>query len=529
MIEINNYKLMLFVRDFTGRGADTFYWFQDGQLQETNAFSVVEFAGVIVCHDFWMIRDSLFDKTGTLPGNIVDVDELRISISGVPEDRLARETRDVTAQLVRYGAEQQVCDTYRKMFNKGVEFDMDVAAKAATAIAALFHDLCERAAAEGELERFFSIEMPVYHVLQLSMSAGIAIDATGLSEMRAQAEHDYFLSLKNYSAKHDMPLETPSKRAIEAKLLLEGFELDEVSVEYLLEFVPHEGDFGGDTRALLAFDAARRVLGSLTLSSNDVRPVVDVFGSRTSRVQLRSPSLQNIPKRFRSIIGAHIGAKLSYVDFDQFEVGVMAALSGDEELKRLYAAGDMYNLFSNTHLGLVGNRKAAKQLFLSYAYGMSRKALVDAASSLGVDRQKAKEAFRLFQRYEDWKKSVWAEFQSTGRVSTIFGNHYKRNGRGHLTGKEQRSAVSQVVQGTASLIFKRALLAVASIDDVRVVLPMHDALLFEHTLTETPVKVVDAFENVMTEVLSGRVTGKASISDFAEREQNLTALKITGH
>lgn len=351
------------------------------------------------------------------------------------------------------------------------------------------------------------------------MSAGVSIDTAGLSEKRSQAEHDYFLQLKEYSAKHDMPLETPSRRAIEAKLLLEGFELDEVSVEYLLEFVPHDRDFGGDTMALLALDAARRVLGSITLSSNSVRPVVDVFGSRTSRVQLRSPSLQNIPKRFRTIISAHAGGQLSYVDFDQFEVGIMAALSGDEELKRLYAAGDMYDLFATTHLGLVGNRKAAKQLFLSYAYGMSRKALVDAAFSLGVDRQKAKEAFRLFQRYEDWKKSVWAEFQRNGRVYTAFGNHYRRTGGGQLTGKEQRSAVSQVVQGTASLIFKRALLAVESIDDVRVVLPMHDALLFEHTLAETPVKVVKAFEGVMTDVLGSKINGKASIGDFTNPEE----------
>jgi len=181
--------------------------------------------------------------------------------------------------------------------------------------------------------------------------------------------------------------------------------------------------------------------------------------------------------------------------------------------------GDMYELFATRHLCLAGNRKAAKQLFLSYAYGMSRKALVDAAVSLGVDRYKAKQAFRLFQGYEDWKKEVWTEFQSTGRVATILGNHYRRAGRAQLTGKEQRSAVSQVVQGTASLIFKRALLAAASIEDMRVVLPMHDALLFEHTHPDTPGRVVEAFEAVMTEVLGGRVTGKASISDFAEREQ----------
>ncbi|KGJ22537.1 DNA polymerase [Paracoccus sanguinis] len=512
-------KLFLFIKDFTGRGADTFYWFEDGRLKETDATSVVEFPGMLVCHDFWMIRDALFDITGTLPVSIIDVDELRISTSGNPEDRLAREKRDVTTHLGQYGADQEVCDIYQKMFNKGVPFDGVVAAKAATAISAMYQDLCAKASANGELERFFSVEVPAYRLLQLSMSAGISIDTAGLSDKRAQAEHDYFMRLKDYSAKHDMPLETPSRRAIEAKLLREGFELDDVSVEYLLEFVPHERDFGGDTMALLALDTARRVLGSLTLSIDTTRPVVDVFGSRTSRVQLRSPSLQNIPKRYRSIVRSHGDAQLSYVDFDQFEVGIMAALSGDDELKRLYAAGDMYDLFATAHLNLVGNRKAAKQLFLSYAYGMSRKALVDAAVSLGVERKKAKEAFRLFGRYEDWKKEVCAEFQSAGRVATVFGNHYRRAGGGQLTGKEQRSAVSQVVQGTASLIFKRALLAASSIEDMRVVLPMHDALLFEHRLAETATTVVETFESIMTEVLCGHVVGKASISDFAESEQ----------
>lgn len=52
---------------------------------------------------------------------------------------------------------------------------------------------------------------------------------------------------------------------------------------------------------------------------------------------------------------------------------------------------------------------------------------------------------------------------------------------------------------------------------------MHDALLFEHTLAETPVKVVEAFVGIMTEVLGARVIGKASISDFAEREPAFAA------
>ena len=100
-------------------------------------------------------------------------------------------------------------------------------------------------------------------------------------------------------------------------------------------------------------------------------------------------------------------------------------------------------------------------------------------------------------------------------MATLLGNQYTREGDSALTAKEQRSAASQVVQGTASLIFKKALLEVGKLDDVTIILPMHDALLFEHRSTDTPSKVVAAFEDVMTATLGGQVKGKASIGIFA--------------
>ncbi|WP_396594420.1 DNA polymerase [Brevundimonas sp. R86498] len=516
MIEMES-KVFLFIKDFTGRGSDSFYWFDGEKLSETDPNDIVSFRGAVVCHDFWMIRDVLFDKTGALPNVVIDLDEFRISTSGIPGDRLAREKHDITDALERYGAEPEVCSAYKRMFNKGIPFDLEIATKAAVALARMFLDLRAQADGNGEAEQFFKIEVPVYRLLQSAMAGGITIDGRRLSKMRAEAEHDYFTLLKNYSAKHGMPLETPNKSALEEKLRLDGFDLDDVSIEYLLDYVPHVRDFGSDTIALREADAARRVLGSLTLSTKNTRPVLDVFGSRTSRIHMRSPSLQNIPRKFRGIVIPRKGAKLSYVDFDQFEVGIMAALSEDAELLKLYAAGDMYDLFAATHLGLLNNRKAAKQLFLSYAYGMSRKALVDAAVSLGADRPQAKAAFKLFKSYELWKESVYEQFRVNGSVATLCGNHYRRDGSGALSGKERRSTVSQVVQGTGSLIFKKALLSVGDLADVTIILPMHDALLFEHMSADTPSKVVAAFEDAMTATLGGRVRGKASIGAFAAR------------
>ncbi len=514
MIDLGS-KLLIFIKDFTGRGADCFYWFVHDRLEESNPAEIVAYPGPVVCHDFWMIRDVLYDKTGDLPAVVLDVDELRISIGGNPADRLNREKNDISVHLGSCGASKEVCSAYKRMFNRGIPFDVETATKAAGAIARLYINLCTQAAANGEMERFFSVEMPVYRLLQKAMSAGITIEAADLSAKRREAEHDYFYCLKNYSAKHDMPLETPSRTSIERKLQASGFDFEGVSTKYVLEFVPHPNDFGGDTLALEEFDDAKRVLSSLTLAGGRTRPIMDVFGSRTSRILLRNPPLQSMSKKYRSIVSARDGAELSYVDFDQFEVGIMAALSGDKQLAALYAAGDMYDLFAESHLGLTGNRKAAKQLFLSYAYGMSRKSLVDAAVELGAERDKAKDAFRVFTRYEEWKKEVCTEFQDKGRIGTEMGNHYARSNSGALTSKERRSAVSQVVQGTGSLIFKKALLEVQSVEDVTILLPMHDALLFEHRLADTPLKVIAAFARVMTETLGGRIAGKASVGDFA--------------
>src|SRR5690606_32995437 len=110
-------KPLMYVKDFTGRGADCFYWFEDGQLSETNPEQIVLFPGVIVCHDFWMIRDIIFDKTQDLPRIIIDLDEFRMAISGNPEDRLFREKMDITSELSRYGASPEICAIYWKMFN----------------------------------------------------------------------------------------------------------------------------------------------------------------------------------------------------------------------------------------------------------------------------------------------------------------------------------------------------------------------------------------------------------------------------
>ncbi|MFD2111338.1 DNA polymerase [Thiorhodococcus fuscus] len=231
-------------------------------------------------------------------------------------------------------------------------------------------------------------------------------------------------------------------------------------------------------------------------------------------VEYKDPSLQNIAKKHRDILRPDLNKSFGYIDYDQYEAGIMAALSGDPKLLSLYSDGDMYEALALQLFSDINKRKHAKRLFLSYAYGMRRQTLVDAAVGYGANRNYAKYLFNGFTIFEDWKKTIWEKFEADGRIGTTFGNFLMRERSGQLTGQEQRSAVSQVIQGTASLIFKLALLSLSKQPEIELILPMHDAALVQipndYDISLLPRMLADT----MSDYFDNKVVGKASIQEF---------------
>ena len=84
------------------------------------------------------------------------------------------------------------------------------------------------------------------------------------------------------------------------------------------------------------------------------------------------------------------------------------------------------------------------------------------------------------------------------------------------TKKEGLSAISQVVQGEGSLIFKKALIEVCGLKDIEPLLPMHDALLFQSPVSTTFNAVIDIFVRVIGDHFDNAIKGKASAELFAE-------------
>jgi len=140
--------------------------------------------------------------------------------------------------------------------------------------------------------------------------------------------------------------------------------------------------------------------------------------------------------------------------------------------------------------------------------------LIDAAVEQGGDRKKVKDFFAEFKVFEAWKKEMVGRFEANGRIGVGFGNFQNRDCEGPLSEKEKRAGVSQVVQGTGSLIFKKALLRIREETEVRILLPMHDAVLIEHPPEYHPNKIATIFSEAMTEHLERRVIGKASLESF---------------
>jgi DNA polymerase I len=450
----NTKKALLFISDYTGQGNDQMFLWSEGVLITASADQLVQETAELVCHDYWLIAPSIYVKAKKLPAFVTDIEELRISSSGHKEARVTRDRSEIYKSLSGYVDERSLND-YTNMFNRKIAVDLKTLSLVGQGLLLYAEKIEADAKKADEWNRYIMIERGVSDYLIRSAVNGIAIDSVALRKHKAAIDFDYYMALKDFSAVHSMPLEPPSDKDITTHLESKGYNFDGVSVEYVLHFVPMADNFAKDVLRLRKLHATRKVLTAIPLSQNRISPIVDCFGSITSRIYFKDPALQNLAKRHRNILKPDLGEILTYVDYDQYEAGIMAALSKNSSLLALYAGGDVYEQAAEQIFLSRLKRKEAKRLFLSFAYGMKRKHLLAAAVEYGANSSSAKMFFAQFSDLENWKKNIWDEFKIAGKIGTSLGNYVCREGSGDLSDKEKRSSVSQVVQGTASLIFKK--------------------------------------------------------------------------
>jgi DNA polymerase-1 len=223
-------------------------------------------------------------------------------------------------------------------------------------------------------------------------------------------------------------------------------------------------------------------------------------GAQTGRLSSNDPNLQNIPirtevgRKIRDAFVADPGHKILSADYSQIELRLAAHMADVPQLKAAFQAGDDIHAITAQELfGTVDRdtRGKAKTVNFAILYGVSSWGL---AGRLGVPRDEGKAIIdRYFERFPGIRAYMHATLafaREHGFTKTLFGRktHFEPNIRSpnpSIRGGAERAAINAPIQGTSADLIKRAMarmdgaLAEAGLDDVKMLLQVHDELVFE--------------------------------------------------
>lgn len=441
--------------------------------------------------------------------------------------------------------------TYESLCGKGakqISF-ADVAVEQATEYAAQDADFALRLEAhlraqmdEKQLEMYRDMELPVAQVLFEMERNGVHIDR---AELAAQSSElgAALLKLEEQAfqtAGQPFNLNSPKqlqeilfdKMGIPTKGLKKtasgGISTNEAVLEQLAPDYP-----------LPKIILENRSLAKLKSTYTDKLP--EMINPRTGRVHTTysqavaitgrlassNPNLQNIPirtaegRRVRRAFTAPAGSLIVSADYSQIELRIMAHLSGDKTLIAAFQHGeDVHRRTAAEVFGIAPEnvspeqRRYAKTINFGLIYGMGQYGL---AKSLGIDNLSAKNFIdRYFARYPgvaEYMQRTKEEAAAQGYVETLFGRRLYlpdiRAKNANARAGAERAAINAPMQGTASDLIKRAMIAVSNrlhSDGLasKLIMQVHDELVLEVVENELET-VKEMLPQVMAEVAQDRL------------------------
>lgn len=264
-----------------------------------------------------------------------------------------------------------------------------------------------------------------------------------------------------------------------------------------------------------------------------IHPNVKLDGARSGRTSCTDPNLQNIPrpdsdegKMARDCFIAPPGFKLLEVDYSQLELRIACMLSGDEVMLQIFKSGVDYHLrtaqlVSQFAWGIPPeqvekkHRSMAKSVNFGVLYGKTANTL---AEEWGVTKRKAQQIVDAimgnFNKLQAWCAKQEALAAKNGIVHTWWDGEVARHrplfriaerGNDKAQSTARNGARNSPIQGTASEFCIASLVDCVDWiegdgleDSVKLILPVHDALLFE-----VREDMVDQTAQVVHEIMTG--------------------------
>jgi DNA polymerase-1 len=237
----------------------------------------------------------------------------------------------------------------------------------------------------------------------------------------------------------------------------------------------------------------RNALGQLRLNElavgNDSRnrAMLSMFRSKTGRNQPSNSKFAfGLSAWLRGLIKPEEGYGLAYVDWSQQEFGIASALSGDLKMQKAYASGDPYLAFARqagavppnaTKTTHAAQREQFKACVLAVQYGMREESL---AKRIQQPPAYARELLRLhrqtYRGFWEWSDGVVAYAQIHRKLWTVFGWDL------HVEGIVNERSIRNFPMQSNGAEMLRLACCLATEQGIRVVAPVHDAVLIEAPL-----------------------------------------------
>ena len=214
------------------------------------------------------------------------------------------------------------------------------------------------------------------------------------------------------------------------------------------------------------------------------RCILSAFAARTGRNQPSTSRFIFGPARWiRGLIRPDTGRSLAYIDWEQQEFGIAAALAGDVAMLAAYASGDPYLAFARQAGAVVqdatrethaAERERFKACVLAVQYGMGATSL---AERVGCDREEAESLLRAhrrtYPRFWAWSDGAVDFATAFGSIHTVFG------WRLHVGDDPNVRSIRNFPMQANGAEMLRLACCFATEAGVSVCAPVHDALLIE--------------------------------------------------
>ena len=374
---------------------------------------------------------------------------------------------------------------------------------------------------EAELQKyecehlFYEIEMPLMPVLAEMEMNGVCLDTDSLAETSKQFTQRMMDIEKRIYELAGEPFNIASPKQV-GDILFEKLKIVEkpkktkrgqyVTSEEVLQQLRHKHEI---VELILDHRGLKKLLGTyiealpklINPRTGHIHTSFNQTITATGRLSSSDPNLQNIPirgedgKEIRKAFIPEPGCLFFSADYSQIELRVMAHLSGDEQMIKVFREGkDLHaataaNIYKKPIEEVTRDeRTKSKRANFGIIYGIT---VFGLAERLDIPRDEAKmlidgyfDTFPQVHQYMEESKEI---ARKQGYVTTLFGRRRYlpdiNSANSVVRGFAERNAINAPIQGTAADIIKVAMIRIFNRFkkegiQSKMILQVHDELNF---------------------------------------------------